>query len=177
MAPDDGIGLVAFTNGSRGAYQWMEAEFDALLRDLLGVPGEVVRTDVAHHPEIWADICGRYRLPPRIADLRGRLALPAGVEVLARGGRLVVRAATPVPALARGLPLHPDDEDDPFVFRLDLSELGMSSVRVVFGRDTHSAAPAVHTALGGQPMSLIGRPDPRPRAAVRRRPRSAQEGR
>ena len=177
MAPDDGIGVVAFTNGSRGAYQWMDAEFDALLRDLLGVPGEVVRTDVPHHPEIWADICGRYRLPPRISDLRGRLALPAGVEVLARGGRLLVRAATPVPALARGLPLHPDDEDDPFVFRLDLSELGMSSVRVVFGRDTDGAASAVHTALGGQPLSLIGRPDPKPPAAVRRRPRSAQEGR
>jgi hypothetical protein len=143
----------------------MDAEFDALLRDLLGVPGEVVRTDVAHHPEIWADICGRYRLPPRVSDLRGRLALPTGVEVLARGGRLAVRAATPIPTLARGLPLHPDDEDDPFVFRLDIAELGMSSVRVAFGRDA-TGTPSLHTALGGQPTSLIGRPAPRLRAAM-----------
>jgi hypothetical protein len=155
----------------------MEAEFDAVLRDLLGVPDEVVRTDIPHHPEIWAEICGRYQLPPRISDLRGRLALPAGVEVLVRGGRPVVRASIPVPALSRGLPLHPDDEDDPFVFRLDLSELGMSSARVVFGRDAAGGAPAVHTALGGQPLSLIRRPGPGLRAAVRRRPRSAQEGR
>ena len=83
------------------------------MRDLLGVPDEVVRTDIAHQPEIWTEICGRYRLPPRISDLRGRLATPAGVEVLARGGHLVIRAMTPVPGLCRGLPLHPDEEDDP----------------------------------------------------------------
>src|SRR3954449_8891669 len=67
-----------------------------------------------------------YRLPPRISDLRGRLATPAGIEVLVRGGQLMIRVSTPVPALSRGLPLHPDDEDDPYMFRLDLSEQGMS---------------------------------------------------
>jgi hypothetical protein len=59
--------------------------------------------------------------------------------------------------LYRGLPLHPDDEDDPYVFRLDLSELGMSSARVVFGRDAASGAAAIHAEadLGG--LSLIRR--------------------
>ena len=75
-------------------------------------------------PRSGTELCGRYRLPPRISDLRGRLAIAGGVEVFARGGRLVIRALTPVPALYRGLPLHPDDEDDPYVFRLDLSGLG-----------------------------------------------------
>ena len=78
MAPDDGVGVVAFTNGSKGAFMWLETEFDELLRDLLGVPDEVVRTDIPHHPEIWAEVCGRYRLPPRISDLRGRLAVTRG---------------------------------------------------------------------------------------------------
>ena len=63
----------------------------------------------------------------------------------------MIRALTPVPGLYRALPLHPDDEDDPYVFRLDLSELGMSSVRVVFGRDAASGAAAIHAEadLGG----------------------------
>ena len=67
--------------------------------------------------------------------------------MLARGGHLLIRAMTPVPGLYRGLPLRPDEEDDPYVFRLDLSELGMSSVRVVFGRDAASARrPSMQTS-------------------------------
>lgn len=155
LAPDDGIGLVAFTNGSKGAFMWMETEFKRLLRHLLDVPDEVVRTDVPHHPEIWVQLCGHYRLPPRIADLRGRLALAGGVEVFVRGGRLMIRALTPIPALYRGLPLHPDDEDDPHVFRLDLSGFRISTVRVVFGRDLGSGRAAIHADLGGQPLSLV----------------------
>jgi CubicO group peptidase (beta-lactamase class C family) len=157
VAPEDGVALVAFTNGSRGAFQWMETEWKRLLRHLLGVPEEVVRTDIAPHPETWGQLCGRYRLPPRISDLRGRLALPAGAEVFVRGGRLMIRGLTPIPALYRGLPLHPDDEDDPDVFRLDLSAFGLSTVRVVFGRDAEGHATAIHADMGGQPLSLIRR--------------------
>jgi CubicO group peptidase (beta-lactamase class C family) len=158
VAPDDGVGVVAFTNGSKGAFVWMETEFKRLLRRLLDVPDEVVRIDIPHHPEVWEELCGRYRLPPRISDLRGRLAMAGGAEVSVRGGRLMIRALTPIPALYRGVPLHPDDEDDPYVFRLDLSEVGMSTIRVVFGRDVASGRAAVHTSLGGQPLSLIRRP-------------------
>ncbi|HZD70709.1 MAG TPA: serine hydrolase [Actinomycetes bacterium] len=158
VAPDDGVGVVAFTNGSKGAFMWMEAEFKRLLRHLLDVPDEVIRTDIAHHPEVWEELCGRYRLPPRISDLRQRLLIAGGVEVFVRGGRLMIRALTPIPALYRGLPLHPDDEDDPYAFRLDLWGLGMSTVRVVFGRDVASDTAAIHTSLGGQPLSLIRRP-------------------
>jgi CubicO group peptidase (beta-lactamase class C family) len=158
VAPDDGLAIVAFTNGSKGAFVWMETEFKRLLRRLLDVPDEVLCTDIPHHPEVWERLCGRYRPPPRIADLRQRLAIPGGVEVFVRGGRLMIRALAPIPALYRGRPLHPDDEDDPSVFRLDLSEVGMSTVRVVFGRDVASGLAAIHTDLGGQPLSLIRRP-------------------
>jgi CubicO group peptidase (beta-lactamase class C family) len=158
VAPDDGLAVIAFTNGSAGAFGWMETEFPRLLRHLLDAPGEAIRTDIPHRPELWQELCGRYRLPARISDLRGRLAIPAGVEVFVRGGRLVLRAVTPVPALYRGLPLYPDDEDDPYVFRLDLSGFGQGTVRVVFGRDAASRAAAIHADLGGQPVSLIRRP-------------------
>jgi CubicO group peptidase (beta-lactamase class C family) len=156
VAPDDGVGVVAFTNGSNRAFFWLPTELDRLLRHLLGVPDEIVRTDLSHHPEIWADLCGRYRLPARIADLRGRVALGAGAQVLVRGGRLMVRVLTPVPALYRGLALHPDDERDPYLFRLDLSELGMSTVRIAFVREAGAGVTAMHTDL--QLQSLYKQP-------------------
>jgi CubicO group peptidase (beta-lactamase class C family) len=158
VAPDDGLAIVAFTNGSRGAFGWMETEFKRLLRHLLGVPDEVIRTDIPHHPEVWGELCGGYRLPPRISDLRGRLAIPGGVEVFVRRGRLMIRALTPVPALYRGLPLHPDDENDPYIFRLDLSGFGQGNLRVVFGGDVASDTAAIYADLEGQPLSLVRRP-------------------
>jgi CubicO group peptidase (beta-lactamase class C family) len=161
VAPDDGLGVVAFTNGSKGAFMWMETEFKRLLRHLLDVPDEVIRTDIPHHPEVWEELCGRYRLPARISDLRQRLMIAGGAEVFVRGGRPMIRALAPIPALYRGVPLHPDDEDDPYVFRLDLSGLGMETLRVVFGRDLASDTAAIHAELGGQPVSLVRRPTAR----------------
>jgi hypothetical protein len=161
VAPDDGLGVVAFTNGSRGAFMWMETEFKRLLRTLLDVPDEVVRTDIPHHPEVWEKLCGRYGLPPRTSDLRQRLLIAGGAEVFVRGGRPMIRWLTPIPALYRGLRLHPDDEDDPYVFQVDLSGLGMGTVRIVFGRDVGGGAPAIHADLAGQPVSLVRRPTAR----------------
>jgi CubicO group peptidase (beta-lactamase class C family) len=155
VAPDDGVGVVAFTNGSSGAFVWLQAEFDRLLRRLLDVPDEVVRTDLPHHPEIWGDLCGRYRLPARIGDLRGRVAMGAGAQVFVRGGRLMVRLLTPLPALYRGLALHPDEEQDPYVFRLDLFKFG-TTVRVAFAREPGAGTTALHTDL--QLQSLYKQP-------------------
>jgi CubicO group peptidase (beta-lactamase class C family) len=167
VAPDDGIGVIGLTNGSSGAFAWLSIELGGLLRELLGVPEDSLRSDAPHHPEVWAGLCGRYLFPPRISDLRQRLMLGGGAEVFVRGGRLMVRLLTPVPALYRGLPLVPDDDADPYVFRLDLSQFAMPPVRVVFAHVVGSRATAVHTDLGGQPWSLIRVADPgTPRAWV-----------
>ena len=147
LAPDDGVGVIAFTNGSRGAFVWLQIEVNRLLRRLLAVPDEVVRTDIPHRPEIWGDIVGRYRLPVGISDLRGRVIIGAGAQVYVHGGRLMARLLTPIPALCRGFPLHPDDEQDPYLFRLDLSRQGMASVRIVFGREARLGTTALHTDL------------------------------
>ena len=169
VAPDDGVAVVAFTNGSSGAFCGWRRSSSGCSATCSTSPTRSIRTDIPHHPEIWDELCGRYRLPARISDLRGRLAIAGGVEVFVRGGRLMIRALTPVPALYRGLPLHPDDEDDPYVFRLDLSGFGMATVRVVFGRDVASGTAAIHADLGGQPLSLIRRPaEGRARCAARR---------
>ncbi len=155
VSPNDGIGVIGLTNGSAGAFAWLSVELGRLIRDMLGAPEDTVRSDVPHHPEVWAGLCGRYVFPAHIADLRQRLMLGGGAEVFVGGGRLMVRLLTPVPALYRGLPLRPDDETDPYVFRLDLSEYGMASVRMVFARVVDGLATAIHTDLGGQPWSLI----------------------
>jgi hypothetical protein len=55
--------------------------------------------------------------------------------------------------------LEPDDEHDPDVFRLDLSRFGIAPIRVVFAREAGRRATAAHTDLGGQPWSLVRRPD------------------
>ena len=60
----------------------------------------------------------------------------------------MVRLRTPVPVLYRGLPLHPDDPQDPHVFRLDLSKFGMGTARVVFSREAGRGVTAVHTDMG-----------------------------
>jgi CubicO group peptidase (beta-lactamase class C family) len=166
VVPDDGVGVIAFTNGSSGAMAWMPTELRRLLHHLLDVPDDVVRTDIPHHPEIWDEICGRYQLPKRISDLRGRVMMGGGVEVFVRGGQLMLRVLTPMPALYAGLPLHPDDQQDPYVFRLDLSRFGMATFRVVFSREARVGTTTAHADLGGQPLSLVRRP------ATWRRPRA-----
>ena len=70
--------------------------------------------------------------------------LGAGVEVTVRRGQLMVRTLSPIPALYRGFQLHPDDEEDPYVFRLDLSRYGLGTVRVVFSRDRSGATTRLH---------------------------------
>ncbi len=157
VAPDDGVGLVAFTNGSKGAMVWLPDEIDGVLRRLLGAAPVGVRSDVPHRPEVWGDVCGRYRLPV-VGDLRGRIAMGGGAQVFVRSGRLMIRLLTPVPALYRGFTLHPDDPSDPYVFRLDLSGFGMPTVRLVFGDDEGAGVSVMHTDLGGQPISLYKTP-------------------
>lgn len=158
LAPEDGIGLFAVTNGSAGAFAWLPDELDRLLRQLLAVP-EAGNAGVAQHPEVWAGVCGRYVLP-RVADARERLVLGGGVSVLVRGGRLVARVLTPLPALWRGMPLDAADARDPYAFRIDLSGVAMGPARVVFGPVVDGRATGLHTDLGGQPWSLRRTPDP-----------------
>jgi CubicO group peptidase (beta-lactamase class C family) len=144
IAPDDGVGVIAFTNGSSGAMLWLPDEVERLLQQLLDVPGHVVRSDVPQHPEIWEELCGVYRA--RFLDLRQRVMMGGGVKVFVRGGQLMVRLLTPIPHVL--IPLHPDDERDPYVFRIDLSRFGMGTGRVVFSRERGVGATAVHTDVG-----------------------------
>lgn len=162
VAPDDGVAVVGLTNGSIDAMVWLADEIGGLLHRILALPDEATRTDLPHHPELWRELCGRYRLPP-VADWRGRMMMGGGARVLVRGGRLVMQLLTPIPALYRGLPLLPDAEDDPYAFRLDLSRFGMAPVRLIFDCGAGRGRRTVHTDLGRQPISLYERPSGRHR--------------
>ncbi len=135
VAPDDGVGVMAFTNGAREADFWLPPETNRLLAGLLGVRDQGIRSGVPHRPEVWDDISGWYSLQAALTDLRLRVFLGAGIEVFVRDGRPMMRLLTPIPRLARGLPLLPDDPDDPYSFRVDLLEAAGSAMRVVFGQD------------------------------------------
>jgi hypothetical protein len=72
------------------------------------------------------------------------LMLGAGAEITVRRGRLMLRTFSPIPALYRGLQLHPDDPEDPYVFRFDLSRYGLGTGRIVFSRDAAGATTGLH---------------------------------
>jgi len=124
---------MAFANGARRGMHWLTPEVGGLVRQILGVPDEVIRTNVPQRPELWAEMCGWYRFSAQLTD-PGKLALGAGAEVFVRGGRLMIRFLSPIPALYRGFLLDPDDDTDPFVFRIEFPWFGMSTGRVVFTR-------------------------------------------
>ncbi|HEX5630406.1 MAG TPA: serine hydrolase, partial [Acidimicrobiia bacterium] len=162
VAPHDGVGVVAFTNGARAAHGWLGPEVLTILRHVLDVPGDVIRATVPHHPEIWSDLCGWYAFPGSLRDVQKWGV--AGVRVFVRRGQLTLHVVTPIPGFPREFPLHPDDDGDPDVFRIDLSALGMGTSRVVFSRAPDGAAAALHIELPGMPMSFHKQPatrDPR----------------
>ncbi len=146
---------MAFTNGASGAMLWLPAECGQLLGQLLGVPADAIRTDVPQHPETWGDICGWYKVSARLVDTRVRSLFGLGTEVFVRGGRLMVRVLSPIPALYRGFVLHPDDAKDPYVFRIDASEFGMGTQRVVF---SCGAGETTRLHLEVMPLSLQKQP-------------------
>ncbi|MGY1619558.1 serine hydrolase domain-containing protein [Geodermatophilus sp. SYSU D00691] len=149
LAPDDRIGVMAFSNGTIRGETWLPVETSRLLSELIGAPPAAVRGDVPQHPEVWGELCGRYPVAVPLSDVRIKAFLGAGFEVLVRGGRLHLRFLSPIPPLYRGFALHPDDETDPYAFRIEFGGLGMATIpmQVVFGRDPDSGTVTVHVDL------------------------------
>ncbi|HEX5948717.1 MAG TPA: serine hydrolase, partial [Actinomycetota bacterium] len=108
---------------------------EAVLRHLLGLPDRAIPTGVPDHPEVWDEICGWYGFDPGpVTNLFMRAVFGAGIEVEVRRGHPVLRPLTPLPAMRRGLPLYAAADDDPYVFLIDLSDIGKGTLPVVFSR-------------------------------------------
>lgn len=159
LAPDDGIGVLAFANVGSPAPLWLPFELGALLGRLIGAPEDAVRIDLPQHPEVWSEICGWYGAPAGVTGVRAIVMVGAAVEVFARRGRLMVRGLSPIPAVLKGFQLHPDDHSDPYAFRIDLSQFRLGTARLVFSQEPETGRWAMHLDL--QPLSLHKRPDRR----------------
>ncbi len=134
LAPDDNFGVVVLSNSGgldgRGAPTPLAL---AIMRHLLDLPSSPIPTDLAPHPEVWADLCGWYDLAPGpMTNLFLRLPMGAGVEVRVKNRQLLLQPLTPVPAMRSGMRLHPDDPEDPNVFRIDMSDMAQPPMPVVF---------------------------------------------
>jgi CubicO group peptidase (beta-lactamase class C family) len=151
LAPEDGVGVMAFSNGSRQALMWLPAETGRLLGRLIGAPDDEIRTDIPQRPETWGELCGWYQPRAQRSDMQAWSMAGAAAEVFVQRGRLMLRVLSPIPALVKGLPLHPDDAEDPYVFRLDLSRFGIGIAKVVFSRQPGPGM-AIHLDL--VPLSL-----------------------
>ena len=106
-----------------------------LARHLLRLPDDPVRDDIVPRSDIWGELCGWYAPDAgRVTNLVLRVMMGAGVEVVVCAGQLVLKPLTPIPAMRAGMVLHPDDPDDPRVFRVVMPQYGRT-VRVVFTDD------------------------------------------
>ena len=156
LAPDQGIGVVAFTN--TGPFSPIAATApvsSAVLRSALGLPVDAVRTDVPEQPWVWGELCGWYSLGPGVLTDPQPRVLGPGAEVAVRRGQLIIQGLIPVPALRRGLRLHPDG-DDPDAFRINLPGFGSGTTPVVFSREPGGKVTALHPGI--QPLSFHKRP-------------------
>jgi CubicO group peptidase (beta-lactamase class C family) len=134
LAPDDGIGVMVFSNGTRQGTSWMPGETSDLLCQLLGISAGAARSDVPQRPDVWSDLCGWYPLTARLTDTQLKSVVGLGAEVVVQRGQLRLRTLSPIPAMFRGFVLQPDDPNDPFAYRIDLSRYGIGMVKVVFSR-------------------------------------------
>jgi len=151
LAPNDGVGVMAFANGAKQGMFWLVPEAARVLRRVLDAPEDAVPGDIPHHPEIWGELCGTYRLLAARTDA-ARIATGLGAQVLVRRGRLTFRVLSPIPALYRGSELHPDDAEDPYAFRIDFPLFGGGTSRAVFSRDSAGRVDGLH--LDVAPMSF-----------------------
>jgi len=160
LAPDDRIGVLALTNtGGLDGRNAMAPLAAGLVRGLLGIPDQAIRTDIAARPETWSEICGWYSPDPgRVTNLFTRALWGAGAEVMVRDGRLMLKPLHPIPAIRRGMRLHPEDPDDPWVFRVEVPEYGIN-LRVVFSRSPERGRTV--TRLLTDMFSFEKRPDAR----------------
>jgi Beta-lactamase len=133
LAVDDRIGVAALTNtGGLDGRNAMAPLAAALLHRRLGLADQAIRSDIPARPETWSKMCGWYGPDPGpLTNLFTRALMGAGAEVVVRDGHLVLKPLHPVPAIRRGMRLHPDDPDDPWAFRLEIPDYAIN-LRVVF---------------------------------------------
>ena len=117
VAPDAGIGVVAFTNTSAGFAPHSVTE--RVLARLLDVPlpTQAERPQVPASPHLWPELAGVYKpLPGLGTNFRWWPVIGGEVEIAVARGHLTARAPSPVKLLRKGVRLHAADPGDPLAF-------------------------------------------------------------
>ncbi len=131
VAPDDGLGIIAFTNTNSLA---LDAIATDLMRRMLDVPESSVqlpRPGVLESPHLWHELCGFYGPRPGfMTNARVWMAFGGEAEVMVKHNHLAVRSL--VGPAAKGLRLYPVDPSDPLLFRTEFEKL---PVPIVFKRN------------------------------------------
>jgi CubicO group peptidase (beta-lactamase class C family) len=141
LAPDDGVGVVAFTNGGSQAVSLVAHR---ALCMLLGVDPEPKPRPM--RPERWADMIGWYKPDPGLLTNLRTLAFGGGFEIAQTRKQLVVRATLPVKSVWNGIPMQPMD-DAGNVYAIELAELGTPPLVIHVEHDQEGRAVALH--MGG----------------------------
>jgi CubicO group peptidase (beta-lactamase class C family) len=147
VAPDDGVGVVALTNGGSQA---VSLTAHRVLCRLLGVPGFPEARPL--RPERWAGLVGFYRPAPGVLTNFRALMAGGGVEIAVRRGKLVARALSPIPDLLKGVELRPAD-DEGNIYTIELPVLGVPPVAIHVEHDSDGRPAALH--FGGMAMGAF----------------------
>ncbi len=149
VAPDAGLGVLAFTNTTSGLAPHSLTE-RALAR-LLGVPddADTERRAVPASPHLWPELAGIYKpLPGLGTNFRSWQLLGGEVEVGVQGGHLTARAPSPLKALRKGVRLHAADPDDALAFEVREGEVAIP-VRFARGENGQIASVSTGSTRGG----------------------------
>ncbi len=145
FAPDDGVGVVAFTNSANMKVNMAIDRFgDELLRAALAVPRAAsAGAPLDDTPRVWPELCGTYGLQPGFnTNVRPWMFLGGEVEVFVRENHLALRCfAGPTRAPTR---LCPVDASDPKRFEL---HLGPASFDVAFTDGAIHIGPPLNVTL------------------------------
>lgn len=130
FAPDDGVGVLVFTNTTALAPGKIAA---MVLRRLLQLPDldEQGDNDVPQAPYLWRELAGSYG-PTKgwNTNLRMWGGMGGEMEVVVRGSDLYLRSL--IGPFWRGIKLHACDADDPLAFE---GVFNGQPLRMVFQRD------------------------------------------
>ncbi len=142
VAPEAGIGVVAFTNTTAALAPHSLTE-RALAR-LLGVPEPPEpKRPVPASPHLWPELVGLYKPSPGLGtNFRWWQLLGGEVEVGICGGRLTARSPSPLKVLRRGVRLNAVDHDDPLAFEIRHADV---VVPVRFARGENGQVESVRT--------------------------------
>jgi CubicO group peptidase (beta-lactamase class C family) len=176
-APDDGLGVLVFTNSSSPLPDRIAID---LLHRLLGLPdpvSQVPAKNILEAPHLWPELCGFYA-PKKgfLTNLRLWVGFGGEVQVIVKENHLALRGLVGVSH--KGIPLYRADAGDDLIYKTVLegnvitvafqrSNKGGKILRLLVGSNTfYRTQPsqslryrlmAVGGVLGGLALFLLGR--------------------